>query len=377
MKTVDYLIWGCVIIIIAIIILSWQAAYADRETVNNIESQIRQLNANITNYDGMILEKKSLLGQYQKEIISAKENFKQVKKSEGKSWDFLPSIKAAQDLVDTSVQNEKDTRIQYLKLLKEKSDAIKAVKLLEKQLVKEEKKLKVISFTGKKIIQIQLSGKCINMIKAGLNTTCPSYKDLRFLDTSRQEISGKFVDDGFYHRSNPPFVNSWRYYDHDPVQRVIVDPPGDMANRFPLIKIESNFDTYLQTESKVLKQNYEILNLTKKEDAWGRSANYTGIKFVQVPVYANSGDMILFHDRFVDVGCKNAIINSDKGMALLLDTISFMQNRCDVSATNFTNSEIITKNYTTHDISTSQKWKDEQRLKWIIQNCLTKYQACK
>lgn len=325
--------------------------------------------AELGRLDILISAQKGIMSDADKEIKQSQDNLRQVKKTEGKSWDFLPNIKAAQERLDTSVQKGKDARVKYIELLKEKSNLIK-----QNKEIKQKEPVQV--YQGKRIIGLQISEKCINMIKKNYTTTCPTYLDLRKFDSSIQSISGYFVNDGIYHRSNPILTESWRYYDHDNTPRIIVNPPNGMADRYPLIIIESNFGTYLQADSLSMKQSYTIINKTKTADNWGRNSTYSGLnKTVSIPVMDNIGTRVIYHDWFVDSRCKEAMINSDKWETLLPEIIKYLQNSC--ASTDLVNKEIIVKNYTTHDITTSQKYKDEQRLKWIKENCLKVYGSCK
>ena len=337
-------------------------AGATREEADSIRLKIKESNAKIGSLDISISVQKTALLDAEKQAKDAKENLRQVKKSEGKSWDFLPNIANAQKNLDASVQIINATRTEYLNLLKQKSDEIKNLKLLKEQLIKSELGVEnsTISVKGKKIILIQLSAKCEDMIIHHYNTTCPSYKQLRYLDSSKTEISGQFnVTDGFYHRMPPIYKESWRYYDHDSTQRIIVDPPLGMSDRYPLILIESNFDIFLQAESKSMKQQFIVTNNTKSSDAWGKNSTYYGLKKMLPPI-SNIGERVYFHDRWVDAGCKNAIINSDNGTKLLLDTIKYMQSGC--TETEFDNTIKVVKNYTEQHVETSQKFKHD---KWV------------
>ena len=339
MKKTEY-IFLIVLIVLLFFVLYFQNTFADEDS----QIKIGQLDIEISVQKGVMIDA-------EKQIKIAKENLRLVKKTEGKSWEFIPSIKAAQEELDLAVQKAKDERVKWLDLLKQKSDEIKNSKL--------EKVENVTSYTvGKKIILIQLSDKCINAVNNNFNTTCPSYKELRFLDTSLEKISGKLFFNGT--RGKSQLEDSWRYYDHDPTPRIIVNPPGEMADRYPIIRIESNFDTYLQGGSYTM-QEYVLENKTKINDAWGNNGTYQKVKSI-IPL-EKAGTTTIYHDRFVNKSCKYAIINSDKGMELLLDTIKYLQSSC--TETNFDNKEVIIKNYTVQKIETTQKYKEEKWLKSI------------
>jgi len=348
---------------------------ASNEDIDKKESEIIVL-------DEKIESKKTEITAIEKSIKESKDNERKLNAKSKVSWAAITEADAAESQTKQYESDLRDARAEYISLLKEKSDAIKAIKSIKNEIDDQQKQLRKETNTKlsklSKIIGISISKQCITMIKNNIETNCPTYKELRQLDTSNRDISGSFiVTDGFYHRNNTLYIDSWRWYDHDKQLRLIVDPPLGMNDKIKTITIESNFDTFLRSDSKIIKQNYQVVNETRKDDAFGRNGTYSKlIKSVITEKPILSANVTVYHDRYIDLKCKNAIINADKWFVLLPDTIDYMRNNCEKSHTKFDNKEIITRNYTAQDISTSQKYKDEQRLKWIKENCIFKINSC-
>jgi len=203
-------------------------------------------------------------------------------------------------------------------------------------------------------IGVELSNSCLTAIKYNLKTKCPSYEDLYYLDSSNQIISGKFVTtDDFFYRNTTVVRNSWAWYSADQTQRIFIDPPAEMHNKIKMITLLPNFKTYYQ-QSDIMRK-------------------YTGNDTSSMQEF----DRVLYHDRYVNINCSIATINADKWKILLNDTINFMQNNCDESATDIDIVEVISVKKTEFDLTKSQAYIDAKRLKWIIKNCLFTYGACK
>lgn len=204
-------------------------------------------------------------------------------------------------------------------------------------------------------IGVELSQSCITAIKNNFRTTCPTYEDLYNLDSSNTIISGNFITiDGFFHREATKIKNNWRWYDMDKTERIFIDPPLGMNNKIKMITLLPNFDTY-----------YRQGDLTRQYS--GNSSSSSMQEF----------ERVLYHDRFMNPNCSVATINADKWKILLNDTITYMRNNCDESYTEIDTIEIISANKTEFDITTSQKYKDDQRMKWIMEFCIFNYGICK
>ena len=184
----------------------------------------------------------------------------------------------------------------------------------------------------------------MTLLNEGYNSTCPDYSDLLELDNSDRKISGDFVknENGVTLREKPNLKNSWRIYDHSTEWLVFIDAPAGYSERMKTITIHPNFDTYTLTKDNIVE-------------------NYT---------------RIIYHDRFVNDECTHAIINADKWQLLIADTIFFMRENCNPIKTSFNHIELIPIELMDHDITTSQKYKDEQRLKEILKHCIFKFKSC-
>ena len=195
-----------------------------------------------------------------------------------------------------------------------------------------------------KSIGIATSKTCNTMHQNNFTTQCPTIEWLVSLglDTSDQRITVAFVteDNGWYHRENPILVNHYRFYDFDNEWNIFVDPPGDMRDRMKMIYIESDL------------QDYKIRGELKKID----------------------NTRILHQDRYIN-SCHDATIGSDNILEMLPDTIYFMRNGCS-GYTAFEDTYEIIDPTTEQDITTSQKYIDQQRHDWIIKNCLGVYGEC-
>lgn len=378
-----------VIVLLSILVISVLVVFAQfpevfgsRDEIKSIKSEITVLEKRNEALNILISEQKITINSNESTAKLKKEELRLAKLNEGKSWIGKEITIKKEIEYNQSVQVVKDSNEKYLNLLQEKSDNIKKIKELDSNALKLQIQLQKETNpnpTGKaKIIGVDLSKSCITQNKNGIKSDCPTYLDLKSLDASKQEVSGYFeTKNGYFSRTEPKLVNSWRFYDYDPTPRIIIDPPQSMSERIRLITIQDNFDTYLLFESRFMKQDYVLLNSTSPPDNWGNYTNYNKLDKQSVQVRNNTASGVIFHDRYVDERCKHAVINADKWLQLLPDTINFMRNNCDESFTSFNHKEIVTKTLTPQDITTTQKYKDEQRLKWIKENCLAKYGSCK
>jgi hypothetical protein len=200
---------------------------------------------------------------------------------------------------------------------------------------------------GSHSVGISLSKTCLTMQENHIPNNCPTYEDLISLDTSDRKYSGDFVKkpNGLYYRETPKLKSSWMIYQFDgrDQYRIFVDPPKGYAERIPMIIIESNFDLYK------LNNDHNVKNYT----------------------------VIQYEDRWTDKRCKQTIVNSEKWLKLVGDSIYFMRNKCNPIFTTFDPKITFEIPLESHDISSSYKWKLEQWQKYIRTNCLHDYSKCK
>lgn len=157
----------------------------------------------------------------------------------------------------------------------------------------------------------------------------PTYDDLLSLnlDNSDRRITGDFITkDGITQRDNPSMINHWRYYKYSTNYLIFIDPPSDMRDKLKMITIESNLDVYLDKSQMTKQDNVRHYNI----------------------------------DRWINKSCTKAIIGADDYLRLLSDTVYLMRNNCDYSKSVFKHQMNVTDDATYQDISTSQKYKEEQ-----------------
>ena len=258
----------------------------------------------------------------QNEIIQ-KENVRvaQAQQKVQEDWSAPPV-----DTTQLKLEYEKlNTLTNELEILLSQKDLI-LKKINTKELLQE------IKVHDAKLIGVRISDNCIIMAKLG-NSTCPTYEDLVHLDSSNQEISGKFsLHDGWYHREKSQFTDSFRFYDTEDEIRIIVDPHWEISSRIKMITIESDFGLFTDAYDRKLTEGYRVMQ----------------------------------QGRVIE-NCYTANISSDNYKMLLPDTIFTFRNGCE-------SAEISDKLYfnmplTKIDKSTSPNVQHQQWLKEAKLNC--------
>lgn len=177
-------------------------------------------------------------------------------------------------------------------------------------------------------IGITISKQCKTMLINNYSTNCPSIESLVALnlDTSNRLISGDFgFKDGLYQRLPTKYETSVGIYTFDQTFRIFIDPPGDIAKKVKMITIENNLDTYLTSAQM------------KKIDDQRVISKY----------------------RFVNGGCSESTIGGNTWLETLADTVEYLRHNCDEQFTNFKSIYTIDDPITYTDISTSQKYKED------------------
>lgn len=196
---------------------------------------------------------------------------------------------------------------------------------------------------GSHSIGISLSKNCTILLKNNLTTNCPSYNVLEQLDTSNQEISGKFeYKDGYYQRGSAQTKEHYNYYSFIDDWIIFVDPPGNTMDRVKLITIENNFETYFTGEDM------------------GTFSNETG-------TYRTFKQSIYVNDR-----CNSGTIDGKQWKELLPDMIFYLRNNCNDDFKLFNETKVVLMSLTTHDITTSQKYIHDQWVKDALERCKQK-----
>ena len=217
--------------------------------------------------------------QEQKAIAAAKEKLK-------KEWGAPP--------VNTAKLNSENKKL--VKLNSQLGELVAQKDLVLKQ-IETKKLIYDIQKHDAKLIGIQLSATCIAMAKTNM-TSCPTYEDLYHLDNSITEISGSLsFHDGWFHREDSGYQDTYRAYDNDDTIRVLIDPPFNEAIRIKMITIESNLGYYA-------------------DKGWAT-------KLVD-------GQRLLAKDRIIQ-NCYTATVSAEKYNMLIPDTIFAFRNGCESS----------------------------------------------
>ena len=344
-----------------------------------LKEQIEILEIRITNIENDIEKQKEIILEKKKFVEEKKAELKLIEQQARSSWDAVQKIAQAKQNIINAENEFAGAEEQLLSLLNTKIDYVSKLENYKisinaknfepqpvplKQTIKNQTEIiqpaVVTNIIGKishdlsglkNNIGVTLSKSCLTMVKNNFKTTCPTYEDIVHLDSSNTNVSGEFVKtDGFFHRDKAQLVNSWRWYDMDQNLRVFIDPSGGMMDKVKMITIVPNLDTYYQKSDMIRKQ----------------SANSNMQEII----------LVLYHDRYVK-GCKEATINAGGWKELLEDTIIYMQNDCSASFTEIETIELISKNKTQFDISTSQKWIHDKWLSWVKEFCIFSYGFCK
>lgn len=195
-----------------------------------------------------------------------------------------------------------------------------------------------------KSIGIAYSKTCKIMIENNFTHNCPMPKDLYTLDTSNQKISGGFIFEGdWIEREEPPIENHFRFYDYENDWNIFFEPPGDMRERIRMIYIENNFEKYFLPSKSFL---------------------------------LNNGTLSYGLDRYADSSCRNITIGTNNFNVLFPDTLQYVRSGCDENKTYYDTLFKVHYEKSFQDITTSQKYKDEKRLEYILENCIKEYGKC-
>lgn len=333
-----------VLLIIPLVLAVLDTHYADaleRSDIDSFKQQTAQKEKDIAALDVKISEQKITIQNREALSDQKKDELRDVKDSMGQSWDALLSVERIEQEYENSLKSVKEAKDYLITLLNEKSKLVLDLKLANSELIKMDKELKnqknpsfdVSKIT--KLVGIQLSNSCINLIKNNLPNDCPTYEELQQLDTSL-ETSGKFgFKDGYYHRQPPQYVNSWRLYDHDPTPRLIVDPPAGMADKIRMITINPNFSVYFTATDHKL----------------------------------NEGIRTWHEGRYID-NCKQAYISSTDWLKILPDTVATLHNNC--AHTSLEELKTETMPFTDLPLGETRYWKDKVWLEESKERCKVK-----
>ena len=352
-------------------------AYAiTREDIDELKKEIQKLKDESQDKLEEIDNIKDEIRQNEIDIEEQKQVVRDVNRERNESWESQVDVEKEEDYLKELEELLEENQTDYIDLLNEQSDIIRQIEDLEEKLEDDEQLLKFQSrsfvfdnLQYTKLIGIELSNTCITMIKNNFTTTCPTYEELSQLDTSIEEYSGEFiVTDGFYHRDESQYKNSWKRYESDPTIRIIVDPPAGMNERIKMIILKPNFDTYTLPDKKVQHSEFEYItqtvfdNFTKQEKA------------VQVLNQTQQFGRVMYHDRYVDDNCKDSTINADIWKTIIPDTIHYLRTDCTI--TSFVHEEIIHPNVTKMDITNSTDYQHKAWIERVKEHCIFKFKEC-
>ena len=247
-------------------------------------NEIQSLEEGLIELDEVI-EIKTAQAQVQKEVIAHEQKIIAAAKEQlKKDWDAPPVVTIH---LDTAVEKLKIIDIELDELLEQKKFIL--IEIDTKKLLYE------IQKHDAKLIGIELSANCISLAK--LNAPgCPTYEDLYTMDNSITSISGEFsFHDGYFHRENTGYQDSYRAYDNDDKIRILVDPPQNEGIRIKMITIVPNFGYYADTS------------------------------FATTVV---DGKRMLGNERIIH-NCYTAQISADNWKMLLPDTVFTFRNGCE------------------------------------------------
>lgn len=266
--------------------------------------------------DDQIISQQKIIKEKQLFLIEAQTYYDQQYQLALKSWDALEFLPLAEQELTDAVEDYRAARSELKILLHERSNIIKAERLLNEKLIKQKTTQNLEKSTANlvKLIGIDISKAC------ELSEKCVNYSELIYLDSSNKIVSGDFIKkDGDIRRDKSPMQESWRWYDTDDKLRIIVDPPNGMNDKIKMVTITNNLGVYFMPDDMVLSNNTRTWN----------------------------------ENRYVD-NCSTAIIDSTNWLELLPDTINYLRTGCIITDFNSTRSEIIP--LTEYDPRTSPNW---------------------
>ena len=117
-------------------------------------------------------------------------------------------------------------------------------------------------------VSISLSKNCQIMIKYGIDTVCPTYRELvELYDTTNPTASGHFVDMGYDVKRVGVMDRHWKFYEtEDDFDLVMVDPDAPFQNKSILIEIQSNTFTTLSVIGSDNSRNFNQGSYTTWEN---------------------------------------------------------------------------------------------------------------
>ncbi len=311
--------------------------------INKIQTDLRKVLDKLDEIVIKIEKKKIEVDTLEKAIDDRRDDLRKIQDKKTDSFESHKAVDDAEKAITKAINDHKKAKNELITLMNTESSLIEQSKLLQDKITIGE--IRRVDLKRYKGVGIYISDVCKSLIQNNFTTNCPRYDHplLLSLDTSNKLISGDFVTkNGWFHRDSPKYQNSWRYYENsDNKYPILIDPPVGM--QMIIITIESNLDVYRLTKDK------EVTNYSQT----------------------------LYKDRYVAEGCNSAVISADVWEQQLADTIFYIRNGCDERYTKFKNSFQVPIQTVKHDYTTSQKYKEDQWKKQVLDECTKSYGSCK
>ena len=183
-------------------------------------------------------------------------------------------------------------------------------------------------------VSISLSKNCQIMIKYGLDTVCPTYRELvELFDTTNPTASGHFEDLGYDITRVGIMDRHWKFYEtEDNYDLVMVDPDAPFQNKSISIEIQSNTFTTLSVIGNDNSRNF------------------------------NQGSYTTWENFKQSDNCKKIIVAPD--IELITQAVEYAKNNCN-GEVEVLESTVVHKEPTPHD---DRKWMESPAL--VYQNWL-------
>ena len=183
-------------------------------------------------------------------------------------------------------------------------------------------------------VSISLSKNCQIMIKYGLDTVCPTYRELvELFDTTNPTASGHFEDLGYDITRVGVMDRHWKFYEtEDDYNLIMVDPDAPFQNKSISIEIQSNTFTTLSVIGNDNSRNF------------------------------NQGSYTTWENFKQTDNCKKIIVAPD--IELITQAVEYAKNNCNGEIEVLENT-VVHKEPTPHD---DRKWRESPAL--VYQNWL-------
>jgi hypothetical protein len=191
-------------------------------------------------------------------------------------------------------------------------------------------------FRDFQFISVNLSKTCLTMIEYGLQTACPTYREMvPAFDNTLRYVSGEFVDVGYDIKRLPsPLTDHWRYYEQVPAWRVVtVDADPSLFKRGVEITVQAKDFVVI-----------ERTGATDKTDSYN----------------SNTLEQTTWKNIHVSKKCDSVTVGPD--MNVIEAAILHVLNKCTTDLSEF--KDVVQREPTIIQKEESAHW---QYLKWIAE----------